>query len=113
MREAGLLGERQPGPHADADHHQVRGDGAAAVQRHLPRVDRAGRVAEVEDDAVLLVQLAHEVAELRAQHALHRALFRRHDVHLDAARAQRGGDLEADEARPHHDGALAPSPPAQ
>ena len=54
-------------------------------------------------DAVLLVQAAHEVAELGAQHALQRALVRRDDVHVDAARAQRRGDLEADEARADHD----------
>jgi hypothetical protein len=59
----------------------------------------------VEDDAVRLVQTAHEVAHLGAQDAFHGALVRRDDMHLEAAFAQRGGDFESDEAGPHHDGA--------
>ena len=55
--------------------------------------------------AVLFVQIAHDVTHLRSQYPFHRPLLRRHDVHLDAARTQRGGDLEDDETRAHHDGA--------
>jgi hypothetical protein len=58
----------------------------------------------MEDDAVLLVQAAHEVAELGTEDALHRSLVRRDDVHLETARAQRGGHFEADEARAEDDG---------
>ena len=59
----------------------------------------------MEDDAVLLVQRANEVAHLGPEHALHRPLLRRDDMHLDLARPQRGRDLEPDEARADHDGA--------
>ena len=55
---------------------------------------------------MLLVQLAHEGAHLLAEHARHRNLFGRDDMHFDLARAQRGRNLEADEARADHDGAL-------
>ena len=69
-----------------------------------------GARAEVEDDAVLLVQRRHEVAELRAQHALERPRLGRDDVHLEPARAQRRRDLEPDEARADHDDAPEPLP---
>ena len=57
----------------------------------------------MEDDAVLLVQGADEVAHLRTEDPLHRPFVRRHDMDFDAAGAQRGRDLEANEARAHHD----------
>ena len=41
--------------------------------------------------------------EFRAQNSLHRLLFRRDDMDLDVARAQRGRDFEPDEARAQHD----------
>ena len=102
-RKAGLLGERQPRPHADAGDNEVRRDRPAAFKGHLARVDRSRSILEVEDDAVLLVQAAHEVSHLRAEHALHRPLVRRHDVHLDPTRAQRCGDFQTDEARADDD----------
>ncbi len=60
----------------------------------------------MKDDAVLLVDAAHEVAELGSEDALERPALGRHHVHLDLAGAQRGRDLEADEARADHHGAL-------
>ena len=65
MARPGLLGEREPRPHADADDHQVGLERAAALERHALAIDGARRVLEVEDDAVLLVQRADEVADLR------------------------------------------------
>ena len=59
----------------------------------------------MEDDAVLLVERADEVADLATEHALQRHAVGRDDVHLELARAQRGRDLEPDEARADHDGA--------
>ncbi len=52
---------------------------------------------------MLLVNRAHEAAEVRAQNFLHRMLFRRDDMDLDVARAERGRDFEADEAGAEHD----------
>ena len=56
---------------------------------------------------MLLVQLADEIAHLRAEHAFERPLLRRHYVHLELARTQRRRDFEADKARADHDRALA------
>ena len=76
---------------------------ASACERHSLALEAARRLAQMEDDAVLLVDRAHEAAELGPQNFLHRMLFRRDDMDLDVARAQRGRDFEADEARPEDD----------
>jgi hypothetical protein len=52
----------------------------------------------MKNDTVLLVQSAHEVAELRPEYALHRPRFRGHHMDLDAAGAQRCRHFEPDEA---------------
>ena len=83
-RKAGLLGQRQPRPHADADHDQIGLERAAALERRALAVDRGDGVAEMEDDAVLLMQRADEVAHRGSEHALHRPLFRRDDMDLDS-----------------------------
>ena len=59
---------------------------------------RRDRLAQVEHDAVRLVELPDEAADLRPHDALQRRAVGRDDVDLDAARAQRRGDLQADEA---------------
>ena len=110
-REPRLLRQRHGGPHADAHDDEVGRERLAARERDAARVDRRRGLAEVEDDAVLLVQRAHEVAERGAEDALQRPRLGRDDVHLEVARAQRRGHLEADEARADDDGALrAPRP---
>ena len=63
----------------------------------------------MKDDAVLLVERAHEIAELGAENALQRPRFRRDDMDLDAARAQRRRDFEPDEARADDDRAARAS----
>ena len=57
------------------------------------------RVLQMENDAMLLVQRAHEVTHLRPEHAFHRPLLRRHHMNLDVAGAQRRRGLQSDEAR--------------
>ena len=104
-RKAGLFGQRQARPHADADDDEIGLQHAAALQRRALAVDRGHGVAEMKDDAVLLMQGADEIAHLRPQHALHRPRLRRHDMDLDLARAQRRRDLKADETGADHDGA--------
>jgi len=54
----------------------------------------------MKDDAVLLMQCAHEIAHVGSKHALHRPLLRRDDVDLDVARAQCRRGLEADKLAP-------------
>ena len=101
--EPGLFGELDPRAHADAGDHEIGLERAAALELHLLAVDGARRVLEVENDAVLLVQRAHEVAHLRTEDALHRPFVRRHHMDFDVAGAQGRRDFEPDEARAHHD----------
>src|SRR5579863_6683838 len=96
--EARLLGQRQARPHADADNDEIGVESGAALETRAGALDRGDRFAEVEDDAVLLVQLADEVAELRAEHTFHRPHLRRRHVDLDIARAQGSRSLEPNEA---------------
>ena len=56
-----------------------------------------------KDDAVVLMQRAHEIAHFRSKHTLHRALFRRDHVDLDIARPQRRRHLQTDETRADHE----------
>ena len=53
---------------------------------------------EVKNHPVLHMQPADEIAQLRTEYALHRTCFRRHDMDLDVARAQRRRNFEPDEA---------------
>src|SRR5205807_2650290 len=101
--EACLPGKRQTWMHADADHDEVRLERSAALEHGAILLDRSDGIAEMEDDAMLLVQLADEIAHLDPEDALHRALFRRYHVDLDAADAQRRRRFEANEARADHD----------
>ncbi len=55
---------------------------------------------------MLLVEGTHEIAHLGTEDAFHRPFLGRHDVDFQAAGAQRGGDLQADEARADHHGPL-------
>jgi hypothetical protein len=61
-------------------------------------------VAEMEHDAMALVQLPYEVAELRDEYALPSAAPRRDDVSLELAMTQRGGRFKLDEAGAEDDG---------
>src|SRR5207237_4560118 len=101
--DAGLFGQRQARPHSDPDDHDVTLQRAAALKRRTLAVDRDDGILEMEDDAVLLMQRAHELAHFRPEYALHRPLFRRHDVDLDTTRAQCRRDLEPDKAGTDHD----------
>ena len=98
-----MFGQRKARPHADADHHEIGLDRAAALQRRALAVDRGDGIAEMEDDAMLLMQGADEVAHLGPEHALHRPLLQPDDVNLDISRAQRRRGLEPDKARADHD----------
>ena len=67
----------------------------------------------MEDDAVLLVQRTNEVADLRAEHLLHRPRLQPDHMNLDVPRPQGGGGFEADEAGADHDGAARALWPAR
>jgi hypothetical protein len=51
--------------HADAGNHEIGVEGGAAFQPHAIAVYDDSRVLEVEDHAVLLMQGADEVTDLR------------------------------------------------
>src|SRR5215467_14836376 len=106
-RQSGLLREVDPRPHADPDHDKVGVDGSAVIEPHPLGFDGGHRVAEMEHDAMALVQLPYEVAELRAEYALHRPRLGRDDVNLDLAMTQRGGGFKPDEAGTEDDGAVS------
>jgi hypothetical protein len=86
-RQARLFGKRQTRPRADADDHHIGFERTAALERGTAAVERGDRFSEMKHDAVLFVQRANEIAELRPEHALHRPCFRRHDMDLDIAGA--------------------------
>ena len=61
--------------HADADHHQVGVERAAALERRTLAVDCSDAVLEMEFDTMLFMQRTDEVAELRTEYTLERAFF--------------------------------------
>ena len=73
-------------PHADADDDKVGVELFPALQGDAVPIERSGCGTEVEDDAVLLVDLAHEVADFPAEHVFHRACFGCDDMHLEPPR---------------------------
>ena len=75
-------------PHADADDDKVGVELFPALQGDAVPIERSGCGTEVEDDAVLLVDLAHEVADFASEHALHRVHFGGDDVNLEPPRPQ-------------------------
>ena len=81
------FGKLDPWAHADTGDHEVRLKRATAFQLHLLRVDGTRRVLEVENDAMLLVEGAHEIAHMRTQNALHRPFVWSDDVDFDPAGA--------------------------
>ena len=97
------FGEFDTWSHTDAGDHEIRLKHSTVLEFHLLAVDGICRVLEVENDSVLLVEIAHKVAHLWTQNAFHRPLVRRDYMDFDFAGAQRCRDLEADEAGAHHD----------
>ena len=59
----------------------------------------------MEDDAVLFVQPANEVAKFAAEDTLHRPPVRCHNMHLQFAGPQGRGHLKPDEAGAEHNSA--------
>src|SRR5262249_7155501 len=71
-----LLGERRRRLHAHARHDEVRAQMFTVVEDDGVGRDTFGRMAQMEDDAVLLVKRAHEIPKLRTGNALERASAR-------------------------------------
>ena len=84
--ETGRFRDLDARAHAESGDDQVGLDDASIRQPDPFAVDGASGGLKMEDDAVLLMESTNEVAEFGAQNALHRALFRRHDMDLDISR---------------------------
>ncbi|OLE78431.1 MAG: hypothetical protein AUF76_19130 [Acidobacteria bacterium 13_1_20CM_2_65_9] len=104
-RQAGLLRELEARPDADTDHDEIGLEPRSVVEHDGIAFDPLRRVAEMEHDAVFLMECADEAAKVLAEHAPEWNLLGRHDVHVKVPRPQRCRDLESDEACPDHDGA--------
>src|SRR5262249_11907430 len=105
--ETGALSQLDSRPNPNADDDKVGRQCRAVFELDVPTIDRCRRLLEMEYDAVLLVNRAYEIAKFAPEHAFQRPALRRHDMNLDLARPQRGGNLEADEACADHDRALS------
>jgi len=101
--ETSPFGKPSPRSHADAGDYEIRSQRIAAAEFHLPAVDAARRILEMEYDAMLLMEGPDEVPHLRTQYPLHRPFIRRDDMNFDIPRPQGGGDLESDETGAKHD----------
>ena len=109
--QAGRLGERDARPHADAHDDEVGREHLAASELDLagadgPRARRRWNCTPCSS-CTLLTSAAQRLAEDPSQ----RKRVAADHVHLEAALAQRRGDLEADEARADDDRACASRPP--
>ena len=104
--DAGGFGEIQIRLHADAYHDEVGGNPFAALQNDAPTTDLARFPLEMEHHAMLFVYSPNETTKLRTEHTSKRMRVGGHDVDLETPSTERGGHLEADEARPKHHGTL-------
>ncbi len=104
--EASRFCKAEARTHAEPGDDEIGLERASAFQRHAFAFHAARRLAQMEDDAMVLVDRLNEAAEVRPQDLFHRPFFRRDDMDLDVARAQRGRDFEPDEARAEHNDPL-------
>src|SRR4051794_36083364 len=91
------FGQSETRPHADAGNDEVGLEHRSAFEASLLALDRNHRVLEMENDAVLLVQPADEIAELRPENPLQGPLAWSDDMDLDPPCTQRRRHFEADE----------------
>ena len=104
--KAGLLGERERGPHAHSEDEKIGFDAAATAEHDLPSIYAGNCFAQVEDRALRFVKAAKESADFRAHHTLKRLLLRGDHMNSKTSCAQRGGDFERNEARAYEDDLL-------
>src|ERR1700691_1935107 len=102
-RKAGLFGQRQTWSDPDTNNHEFRFNYAAAFEPRALAVDSNHGIFKMKHDPVLLVQRTNEITYFEPEDALHWPLFRRHDVHLDFARAQRCRHLKSNKTCTDHE----------
>ena len=85
--KAGRFRKLETRSHAKPGDNQIGLEDGPPLERYALALDPLAVFTQMEDDAVLLVNRAHEAAEVRAQNSLHRPLFRRNHMDLEIARA--------------------------
>src|SRR6516162_6477229 len=106
-RQPSVAREIDARPYADPDHDELGIERGAVVEPDPVGLDRGERAAEMKDDTMRLVQGAHEIAERRSEHPLHRPRLGCNDMDLNLAVPQGGGRFEPDEAGADDDGAAS------
>jgi hypothetical protein len=104
--ETGSLRQRNCGPHTHAEDNEIRGDHSRVAQRHPLPVDATNGPAQVKYDAVRHVQVADKFTDFWPHDPLKGYVFGPDDMNVDPARAERCGNLEADEACADYNRAL-------
>src|SRR5438105_166425 len=101
-RKASFLSEFKVRSDADAGDNEVCVQARTVIEYDALLVNALDRLPEVELDALLLVHAFYERTDISSHHPLERDVFQSNDADLEAARHQRGGDLESNEAGADH-----------
>src|SRR6185437_1136192 len=88
-REPGLFRQRECWPHADPDDDEVGLKAFSAFQHHALLVYRGRCRGEVECHAMILMELAQEIADLRPQHFFHQDRLGPNYVNFDVPGTKR------------------------
>src|SRR4029077_6480606 len=102
--EASTLRDRDRRPDTHTYHQEIGIDRPTAAKCHGAPGDRCHRLAQVKHDTVRFVNRPYESSDFGAHDPLERDPIRRHDIHGEAARPERGRHLQADEAGADDDG---------
>ena len=107
-REPRLFRQRDCRPHADPDDDEVGLKAFSAFQRHALLIYCGRGRAEMERHAMILMELAEEIPDVRSQHFLHQDRLGPDHVDFDISRTKRCRDFQANEAGADYDRALCP-----
>src|SRR6516162_3615609 len=103
--QTGLFGKSEGGSHAHTKHNEIGVQGFPAAQFHNTATDLAHRLAEVEGNAVRLMDFPDKSSQFRTHGSFERLALWCRDMDTDTACTQRSGDLKPDKARTDDNGA--------
>ena len=86
--DACRLSKAYPRLDAEARNNEIGGDPASVGPARISSLNPRRSRAEMEANAMLLMQGPNELSHLVAKDALHRGLVRRRDMNLDLARPE-------------------------
>ena len=89
--------------HADPDDDEIGLKTFSAFQRHALLVYRGGRRAQMECHAMILMELAQEIPDLRSQHFLHQDRLGPDHVDFNIPGTKRCRHFQANAAGADHD----------